>query len=788
MALRRGSVDQNRRVLRFLVVTSESEAAAERILMDGIARHHPEADVHVLDCDPRPLRARPAASSTLAVTQAVGSSRYVDVVMATSPAFARWAVIPVVAERLLSAVHDQTLVVISPASQLFGPIDELVARAEGGALLVPRAFEPGPGVALDGWIPELAVVGPHSLPLLRWWRNRSVELLSADELSESSRLDPWAAFINVGQHVGVEGGGRFRVSPWQVDGLRVPPDADRPPTVDGRDLVLAHFHGFDPERPWWFCPPGLDEPVVYASLDRDLGRLCARRDADLHRAGWASSDRGGSAPYPGFSVGSVTAGAYRRALADGEAPPNPYDEGQVAHFLRWMGEPPADSPTGLSIGADEVWASRPDLGSVFQSVRWAGRERFGRWLWTHGLAEGETSLELLPDPPRPRRKAGRPEVPRFGVNLIGYHGSDAGLGVAVRRVASALTAASIPWQEVRYDRTASRQRGGSSAASASSDAPYFFHLMLMAPDQVAGLRDDLGEEFFERSCTIGLWYWETDVLTPGQRAAFGLVDEVWGSTTYLAEIFERYTDKPVLRMPVPLTFPEAPPRADARRQLGFDDRFTCLFSFDFLSVADRKNPEGVVAAFQRAFPDDPTVRLIIKTINGDLFPERREALAFGFGGDERIELWDRYLSAADRGALVAACDVYVSLHRSEGLGLTMAEAMAVGTPVIATRYSGNLDFMGDDSALLVDAREVEIGPGHHYPPSGHWAEPDLEQAARHLRTLRDSPELMSGLAATARRQLTAYSAAATGRSIAARLEQLWEAASVSGTVPTLATR
>ena len=98
-----------------------------------------------------------------------------------------------------------------------------------------------------------------------------------------------------------------------------------------------------------------------------------------------------------------------------------------------------------------------------------------------------------------------------------------------------------------------------------------------------------------------------------------------------------------------------------------------------------------------------------------------------------IDVWDRYLSSRDRLALVQLVDCYASLHRSEGLGLTMAEAMALGTPVVATAYSGNLDFMDERSALLVPATEVLIGPGQLYPAEGHWADPDLDVAAAYLR-------------------------------------------------------
>jgi hypothetical protein len=118
---------------------------------------------------------------------------------------------------------------------------------------------------------------------------------------------------------------------------------------------------------------------------------------------------------------------------------------------------------------------------------------------------------------------------------------------------------------------------------------------------------------------------------------------------------------------------------------------------------------------------------------------------------------DRYLEPADNHSLTAVCDCYASLHRAEGFGLVLAEAMSLGKPVVATGYSGNLDFMTPSNSLLVDHRLVPIGPGAEpYPPGGEWAEPDTAHAARLMRDLFDDPE--------AARRLGAEGAAAIGRS------------------------
>src|SRR5262249_47109358 len=148
----------------------------------------------------------------------------------------------------------------------------------------------------------------------------------------------------------------------------------------------------------------------------------------------------------------------------------------------------------------------------------------------------------------------------------------------------------------------------------------------------------------------------------------------------------------------------------------------------------RKNPYGVVEAFRRAFADGEGPLLVVKSVNGKTAWQNHERLLLAAAGRSDITVWDEHLSKADQMALIASSDCLVSLHRSEGLGLHCAEAMWLRKPVIATRYSGNLDFMDDDCSRLVDYTMVPVRHGAGvYPESATWAEPDLDQAARLMR-------------------------------------------------------
>ena len=158
---------------------------------------------------------------------------------------------------------------------------------------------------------------------------------------------------------------------------------------------------------------------------------------------------------------------------------------------------------------------------------------------------------------------------------------------------------------------------------------------------------------------------------------------------------------------------------------------SCFSSFSiFSSIPDRKNPLGLVDAFERAFSQEDEPLLVIKSINGNRRLNYLERLRARVANMSNVLLLEDYMSAEDKNGLLALCDSYVSLHRSEGTGLTLAEAMALGKPVIGTAYSGNLEFMTEHNSYLVDYVKAEVPAGcDPYPKGWHWADPILDDAA-----------------------------------------------------------
>jgi glycosyltransferase involved in cell wall biosynthesis len=216
-----------------------------------------------------------------------------------------------------------------------------------------------------------------------------------------------------------------------------------------------------------------------------------------------------------------------------------------------------------------------------------------------------------------------------------------------------------------------------------------------------------------------VWFWEVEDFPELFHGAFNYVDEIWVASDFMRETFLKVSPKPVFKFRLPVLTPQVDPSL-SRSDLNLPDRFIFLFSFDFLSVLERKNPLGLIKAFTGAFSNGEGPVLFIKTINGDKRRLEMEKLRYAARGRSDIILMDGYISLIENNTLTVLSDCYVSLHRSEGFGLTIAEAMALGKPTIATGYSGNLEFTTPGNSYLCPGRRCQIGPEREpYPAESH---------------------------------------------------------------------
>ena len=247
---------------------------------------------------------------------------------------------------------------------------------------------------------------------------------------------------------------------------------------------------------------------------------------------------------------------------------------------------------------------------------------------------------------------------------------------------------------------------------------------------------------------------------------------MWVGSEHVREAVSAIATVPVITVAQPVSLPDG--AAWAEPPPGLPEGFRFLFAFDYLSVFERKNPLATVEAFSRAFPPGSGACLIVKTLNDDADPSAHRRLLTAAGAHPDVHVMQQRLSHSQRNGLLGAANCYVSLHRAEGFGYTLAESMWLRTPVIATGYSGNLDFMTPDNSCLVDHRLVPIGAGNDpYPADGVWAEPDVDHASRLMREVFEHPDEAVRRADRAAREIrSSHGPEAAGSAMVKRLTVL----------------
>jgi hypothetical protein len=359
----------------------------------------------------------------------------------------------------------------------------------------------------------------------------------------------------------------------------------------------------------------------------------------------------------------------------------------------------------------------------------------------------------------------------MGVNVGGYLRTESGVGSAARRYVRALRSLGVPLALKDISAVSGNRAEDPTLTAFDADHPYDVNIVCGDVERHFAMMAQLGEGFFRGRYNIGAWSWELPRFPEKWCDRFAYYDEIWVGTSFIANALAPVSPLPVVRVPPVLTAEAPGSRVRGRRLLGAaDGEYVYLFVFDVNSHLERKNPLAVVEAFTRAFaPTDPA-RLVIKTVNAASDAEGFATLR-GRARGYRVSFYDGYWPAEEMRDLTAACDVYVSLHRSEGIGLTISDAMALGKPVIATGWSGNMDFMNVANSFPVRYELVEIekkvGP---YGAGEVWADPSAEHAAELMRLVFADRPQAEARGRAARRDIEAnYSEEAVGRLVGERL-------------------
>lgn len=364
--------------------------------------------------------------------------------------------------------------------------------------------------------------------------------------------------------------------------------------------------------------------------------------------------------------------------------------------------------------------------------------------------------------------------PQPGVLLVGYIEAELGLGQSLRGLASSLHAAGVPFGLYPFNVNVSHKRFGLWHPEWYDHRHrYKATLIEMSADQQSIARRIISPGYLKDSYLILRTFWELPKAPDTWKEYLSGVDELWVPNPYVAGAFRDIFDGRIEIVPVCVDVKAE----DAGVYDGIDgNRFNFLFSFDYNSSPHRKNPTGLVDAFQRAFPPDRSdVGLLLKT-NGDrsAYPDVAAALDAAAKRDPRIRIIDGPVTRAQMLALIATVDCYISLHRAEGFGLGMAEAMALGKPVIGTDFSGNTEFLREDTGFPVRYRLAAVEEGAYHLADGmYWADPDLDHAAELMARVVSDRETTAARAQTGQAFMLAnHSLDAVGDVARRRLAQI----------------
>lgn len=691
-------------------------------------------------------------------------------------------------------------VYLDAETMLFAPLDDVAEIVcSESIVLVPHATHPLPR---DGRrVSETAIlgrgvydlgflaVGQGGLEFLKFWSERLRRDCYTDEANQRFRDQRWADLVPGMFDCHILRNPGYNLAVWNIYQRQLEKDNDGY-VVDGRPLVSFHFSGYDPRRPYLLSDHQQGNPRVLLSEHPLVAELCAGYRAELVDAGLpVDTDlRYGYGTLPnGIPLDSKLRRYYRSWLIDlehsGDAPPpDPFTVAGAEDFTNYLNEraPLSRLPRYLLW---EHW-QRPDLKAAFpdpegkdlrEFLMWAEREvDCGRLAPAFGSAALRTRLDYESD----QEGWSHPEALVRGICVAGYLRAELGMGELGRLALDTVRKAGIPSATYVYTNTASRQQHPIKEEPRSDLA---CNLVVINGDQLPHFSRYVGPAFFADRYTIGLWAWELEEVPSIYLAGLDYVDEIWTLSTFERDAMSRVTNKPIKVFPVPIRATDTL-SATTAEDLGMPDAFTFLFCFDLFSIIERKNPVGLIEAFTSEFSPKEGPHLILKVINGDQVRDELERLKVITADRPDIQILDRYLDAEQQRALIAACDCYVSLHRSEGYGLTIAEAMSFGKPVIATAYSGNMDFTNLDNSYLVPWTETHVPAGcDPYPEGAVWAEPDLVAAGRIMRKVYEHQDEAKAVGARARDSIVRHHGISTSAQfVLERFEAIPPGASSAG--------
>lgn len=731
-------------------IISPNYRAYARVLMASVQRHHPDWDRFVLlvggsSSEDEAFTTVPLEALPLPHPRRF-TFRYTILELNT-------AVKPWMFAHLFARGYDR-VVYLDPDIVVFSPLAELDALpADTFLTLTPHLTgfigddrdHPSERAILQAGAYNLGFLSVQRQPsldaFLGWWKEK-LEFDCVADVARGLFVDQKWIDLAPGLFPGVT---ILRHDGWNVAYWNLRQRTVSGSTVNGRPLRFFHFSGVDPTQPKLVSRY---DTLRLADVG-DAAKLIEDYAAALRAAGHTSSWK---APY---AFGSFTDGTPLRDAVRVNYRESP--ELQAA-----CGDDPFAHPEVFR-AMNDVPAPRSQKAArvAWRSYMLLSRLRPLVTLFPKSLRTSMRQFLLGrrdPPPPDAHRRVALPP----GLNIAGYVNRPTGMGESARMLQRACEAVELPSALIDVDAT----------DPLVQQAVYRTSLFHVNADMTLWARERLAHVFEASAYNIGLWHWELEELPDDWVPSAGPLDELWAPSAFIQSAISKKVRIPVVHMPHGVEVTEIEPCTP--QELGVPaGHFTFLCLFDLTSMR-RKNPLGAVEAFRRAFPNPSGVTLLVKASQSERHPDRWAEVEEQLRGIPGVHLTNAMLSRARVNGLTAACDAVVSLHRAEGFGLVPAEAMYLGKPVIATGWSGNMDFMNTVNSCPVGYEfftlEESYGPRY---AGQRWANADVEHAAHFMRRLFDDAEYRKRIGEEARRtMLTEFSPRRAGLRYRARLEFL----------------
>jgi len=450
---------------------------------------------------------------------------------------------------------------------------------------------------------------------------------------------------------------------------------------------------------------------------------------------------------------------------------NPFVVQKKDSFFNYLSEKIDSKTPSITRLWYQIYEERDDLKKVFLDVKNKDREDFVQWINSSGRIECKLDRSFFSNTRKKSNDNSLNTKKLPGINVLGYFKGKFGVAESARNFVFALKNQGIP-HVLNNLEAPIHQNNDTTFTKFESDNPFPINLMIVNADQSEIVYKKLKSSFFEGKYNIAVWAWELSEFPKEWGTSFKYFNEIWVLSNFVLNSVSKSSPIPVHKITCPIELDESKLISN-KEKFGIKDDFVFLFVFDYLSVFERKNPIAVVKSFQNVFQENDNVKLIIKSINAQKFLSEKEKLKSAITS-KNIILKEEHMEKDELLSLLATSDCLVSLHRSEGLGLTIAEAMYAGKPVIATDYGGNVDFMNSKNGFPVKydliQLEKDYGP---YTKGNVWAEPNIEHASKLMRYIFDNQKEANKIGQKASEDIRNHmSFQVSGKEILSRISKL----------------